>query len=126
MKPADNRRSRAGSGARPSDASGDRGQNDGRWPTVAQLRDDIDSGRTGDKVAATDPAAAPLGTDAEAGGTAPTGKAAARARQAESASGPDGTGKRDVFRPSAGLLAWLAVAAGIVAAIIVALSFALP
>lgn len=33
-----------------------------------QLREDIDSGRTGDKVDFPDPAAAPLGTDAEAGG----------------------------------------------------------
>jgi hypothetical protein len=36
--------------------------------TMAQLRHDIDSGRTGSKVAASDPAAAPLGTDDEAGG----------------------------------------------------------
>ena len=33
-----------------------------------QLRADIDSGRTGDKVDFPDPAAAPLPTDAEAGG----------------------------------------------------------
>lgn len=32
------------------------------------LRRDIDTGRTGDKIAAEDPAAAPLGTDAEAAG----------------------------------------------------------
>jgi len=39
----------------------------------AQVRDQTDSGRTGDKVCASDPAAAPLGTDEEAGGhtTAP-------------------------------------------------------
>lgn len=36
--------------------------------TGEQLRADIDSGRTGDKVAFPDPAAAPLGTDDEAGG----------------------------------------------------------
>ncbi len=36
--------------------------------TMAQLRQDIDSGRTGSKVGAPDPAAAPLGTDDEAGG----------------------------------------------------------
>jgi hypothetical protein len=41
---------------------------------VDQLRDDIDSGRTGDKVAFSDPAAAPLGTDDEAGGTPPSGE----------------------------------------------------
>lgn len=34
-----------------------------------QLRDAIDRGRTGSKVPARDPAAAPLGTDDEAGGT---------------------------------------------------------
>ncbi|MBV9783455.1 MAG: hypothetical protein JO264_06510 [Acidisphaera sp.] len=34
---------------------------------AARLRDAIDRGRTGDKVKADDPAAAPLGTDAEAG-----------------------------------------------------------
>ncbi|WP_109109709.1 hypothetical protein [Azospirillum sp. TSO35-2] len=36
-----------------------------------RLRADIDRGLTGDKVPATDPAAAPLGTDDEAAGTAP-------------------------------------------------------
>ncbi len=34
--------------------------------TEARLRDKIDSGQTGDKVAASDPAMAPLGTDNEA------------------------------------------------------------
>ena len=37
--------------------------------TTEQLRHDIDRGRTGDKVDAIDPAAAPLGTDEEAAGT---------------------------------------------------------
>jgi hypothetical protein len=37
--------------------------------TIEQLRHDIDSGRTGDKVAVGDPAAAPLGADDEAAGT---------------------------------------------------------
>lgn len=41
-------------------------------PTSDQIRAAIDSGRTGGKVNALDPAAAPLGTDAEAGGTPPT------------------------------------------------------
>jgi hypothetical protein len=50
---------------------------------AAQLRDDIDSGRTGDKVAHSDPAAAPLGTDAEAGGAPPTAEEVAIARQHE-------------------------------------------
>lgn len=48
--------------------------------TTEQLRADIDSGKTRDKVAFPDPAAAPLGTDAEAGGTptSPTALAAER------------------------------------------------
>lgn len=41
-------------------------------PTTDQLRDRIDSGETGEKVSMPDPAAAPLGTDAEAGGAPPT------------------------------------------------------
>lgn len=41
-------------------------------PNVDQLRYKIDSGATGDKIDWPDPAAAPLGTDAEAGGTGPT------------------------------------------------------
>ena len=36
--------------------------------TVERLRADIDSGRTADKVAASDPASAPLGADDEAAG----------------------------------------------------------
>ena len=41
-------------------------------PTTDQIRDAIDSGKTGEKVAHSDPAAAPLGTDVEAGGNTPT------------------------------------------------------
>ena len=41
-------------------------------PTTDQIRDSIDSGKTGEKVRMPDPAAAPLGTDAEAGGNTPT------------------------------------------------------
>lgn len=40
--------------------------------TADELREQIDHGRTGDKVDFEDPAAAPLGTDAEAGGAPPT------------------------------------------------------
>ncbi len=49
---------------------------------TARLRDDIDRGG-GDKVAFSDPAAAPLGTDDEAGGNAPTPEQARRARHQE-------------------------------------------
>lgn len=40
----------------------------GQGSNAAQLKDDINSGRTGDKVGGFDAAAAPLGTDEEAGG----------------------------------------------------------
>lgn len=53
-------------------------------PTTDQLRDQIDRGLTGEKVAASDPATVPLGTDAEAGGTPPT----ARERKMEAAARP--------------------------------------
>ena len=51
--------------------------------TVAQLKNDIDSGRTGDKTSGFDPAAAPLGTDDEAAGTPPSPEIVAQAREAE-------------------------------------------
>ena len=51
--------------------------------TTDRLRADIDSGRTGDKVAARDPAAAPLGTDDEAAGTPPKPEDIAQARSRE-------------------------------------------
>ena len=47
-------------------------EQDRRPKTMDRLRADIDSGRTGEKVAGSDPAAAPFGTDAEAGGASPT------------------------------------------------------
>jgi hypothetical protein len=51
--------------------------------TLEQLRADIDSGRTGDKVSAPDPAMAPLGTDDEAAGTPPSSAAIALTRGLE-------------------------------------------
>ena len=42
---------------------------DSSSPTTAQLKADIDSGRTGDKIAVFDPGLSPLGTDDEAAGT---------------------------------------------------------
>ena len=51
--------------------------------TVEQLRRDIDHGRTGDKVAASDPAAAPLGADDEAAGTPISPHVVAATRKAE-------------------------------------------
>ncbi|WP_230530074.1 hypothetical protein [Microvirga roseola] len=52
-------------------------------PTTAQLKGDIDSGRTGDKVEVFDPGLSPLGTDDEAGGHPPTAEQVATARHQE-------------------------------------------
>jgi hypothetical protein len=91
--------------------------------TPAQLRDDIDSGRTRDKVAHSDPAAAPLGTDDEAAGTPPTAEQVSMARRQETA--------RDVSDPSAadqppkqvgmaprGRFVWLIVAVVVICALV--------
>jgi hypothetical protein len=51
-------------------------------PTVDQIRESIDRGKTGDKTPGFDPAAAPLGTDAEAGGAPPTREERAMERDA--------------------------------------------
>lgn len=53
---------------------------------VSRLKDDINSGRTGDKVPAFDPAAAPLGTDEEAAGTPVSSAAVEMARASENRS----------------------------------------
>jgi hypothetical protein len=60
-------------------------------PTAAQLRADINSGRTGDKVGVFDPALAPLGTDDEAGGHPPSPEQVAAARRQERVAGPAGS-----------------------------------
>jgi hypothetical protein len=73
-------------------------------PTLDQLRADIDSGRTGDKVAALDPAMASLGTDDEAAGTPPSSDAIALTQRLE-------TSRPDEARPQTGLgHAWILVA----------------
>ena len=51
--------------------------------TTEQLRSDIDSGRTGDKVDWPDPATAPLGADDEAAGTPPSPERVKLARRQE-------------------------------------------
>ncbi len=52
-------------------------------PTVAQLKADIDSGRTGDKVASPDPGLSALGTDDEAAGRPNSPERIALARKLE-------------------------------------------
>ncbi|MBE7244136.1 MAG: hypothetical protein INR63_04230 [Actinomycetospora chiangmaiensis] len=58
---------------------------DSEAPTTAQLKGDIDSGRTADKTPHVDVGAAPLGTCEEAGGTPPTSQEVRLARQNERA-----------------------------------------
>ncbi len=83
---------------------------DNHKPTSAGLRHAIDSGQTRDKVAVEDPAAAPLGTDAEAGGAPPSPAEIAEAMRNEIVSGP-------ARRPSAlRALLPLIVAAAVLAA----------
>lgn len=52
-------------------------------PNVDQLRAAIDSEAAGDKVGFPDPAASPLGTDAEAGGSPPAAETVRQVYQAE-------------------------------------------
>lgn len=92
-------------------------------PTAEQLRADIDSGRTKDKVGHSDPAAAPLGTDDEAAGTPPTADQVAMARRHEvgrevpDPSPADQPPKQSGMAPG-GRFVWLIVAAVIVCALI--------
>jgi hypothetical protein len=51
----------------------------------SQVRDRIDRGEMGDKIAGEDPAAAPLGTDAEAGGSGTHARDVARSAASEQA-----------------------------------------
>lgn len=52
--------------AKPMSDSKDPNLEAAKTGATQRLRDQIDSGRTGDKIAVPDPAMAPLGTDAEA------------------------------------------------------------
>lgn len=58
---------------------------EGRGSTTAQLKADIDSGRTGDKVASPDPGLSPLGTDDEAAGVPASPDVIAQVREMEKA-----------------------------------------
>ncbi|WP_308916138.1 hypothetical protein [Jannaschia sp. LMIT008] len=66
--------------------------------TAAMLKDDISSGRTGDKQGFPDPGAAPLGTGAEAAGTPSSREQMATARRQETAR-PDDRVSDDDRRP---------------------------
>jgi hypothetical protein len=88
--------------------------------TIDQLRDDIDHGRTGDKVEFSDPAAAPLGTDEEAAGTPIPGHAVQQARDYERAMGRIAHGvdaRRAAARRVSSVL-WLYCAFGLAALVL--------
>jgi hypothetical protein len=87
----------------------------------AQARAQIDRGETGDKIAQEDPAVAPLGTDAEAGGAATAGEDIARSARRQTpgaaaramAQAPRSAGRRR-------LVPWLAASLGVALAATVA------
>ena len=91
----------------------------------AQARAQIDRGETGDKLAAPDPAAAPLGTDAEAGGATTEAKDIARSARLQMGSTPSDTATQ-APRPSAPtrLVPWLVLVLALAAAIVAALLIA--
>jgi hypothetical protein len=70
--------------------------------TTAELKADIDAGRTGDKVDEFDLAAVPLGTDDEAAGTPASQARIELARDTELPPGP----RREKDRPVYGLWVW--------------------
>ncbi|MGQ4272932.1 hypothetical protein [Terrihabitans sp. B22-R8] len=86
-----------------------------------QLRADIDKGRTGDKIAGSDPAASPLGTDEEAAGTPPPSDAVSDSRANEI----KGLAQRPPEAlPNSGLMhywPWIAIGIVVLIAIIVIL-----
>jgi hypothetical protein len=91
----------------------------------SQLRDRIDR-ESGDKIAVEDPAAAPLGTDAEAGGAATSSEHVTSSTAAEQA-GPAARAaaqRKSVAQPRRALLG-LALAAVAVMCVVAALALAL-
>lgn len=88
-------------------------------PTTAQLKHDIDTGRTGEKIGHPDPAASPLGTDDEAAGHPPSPEAIAHARAQEVRHGPRPSGEQPVKKSRAKFWLW-SVAAVLVLAFLMA------
>jgi hypothetical protein len=103
-----------------------------REATSAELRHDIDSGRTGERSGGFDPAAAPLGTDAEAGGERTSAAALEQDRVSERAGARRDSARRNAatpeLTPDARLprqpAIALAAAAGLGAGLLIALALA--
>lgn len=94
---------------------------EGDGNTTSQLKDDIDSGRTGDKTATADPGLSPLGTDDEAAGRPTTPERVALARREELKIGRIATAGD---RPKSNLPVLLMVGIIVVVAIVVIAFFA--
>ena len=88
----------------------------------AQARARIDRGDTGDKIAVNDPAAAPLGTDAEAGGASTSPGDIARSVQLQS-QGEDAraAAQAPLTASRRRLVPWLVVTLALAIAVILAL-----
>ena len=83
--------------------------------TTEQLRDDIDQGRTGDRVRFPDPAVAPLGTDEEAAGTPINPQVIAQTREAEAKMARPSDARRSEEGATTDVLWWFAMVAVAVA-----------
>ena len=81
--------------------------------TVAELKDDIDRGLTGDKIAVEDPATVPLGTDDEAAGTTATPEMIHEVRARELRTGDQVRANHHSASAgeAAGMIQWLLIAA---------------
>jgi hypothetical protein len=90
--------------------------------TTAQLRRDIESGATGDRVAVLDPASTPLGTDDEAAGAPPSPALVEAVRKAERLAAPPPGDPGQRTEAGLGLRLWaalgVAVALGLGAALL--------
>lgn len=86
--------------------------------TTDQIRNRIDSGLTGEKIDMPDPAAAPLGTDAEAGGAPPT----AAERAMDAAATPD---EPSASRLPGGALVYLGLLLAVAVVVVLVLVLAL-
>lgn len=92
----------------------------GKGANAQQVRDDIDAGRTRDKIDHPDPATAPLGTDAEAGGAPAPVQPRSTDRQPAHGEAPSDSRRFGAPRPETarpwliGLIVAIVVIAGLV------------
>ena len=85
--------------------------------TAERLRAEIDAGRTHDKISVSDPAAAPLGTDEEAGGIRIDPMLVGKARDLETRPPVECAGGYQDARPgNAAWVLWIALVAALILA----------